>query len=187
MMIFRFIDKMIFAAILLLALQVPQLADHYLQYLQGYFDATAEQVEGFRLNALQNGYADIDAMLQAHLQNSVASVRTDAEQKQQTLVMFEELGGGLTVFREGNLLEQSVWMFNPERSQMLKSVLQNFVPGIPLSPMAFVFAVITALISNILIASPVYFFQWRKRRKMSFNGAYRGNRRRSPTKPPEPV
>ena len=173
MMFFRLIDKLIFAGMLLVALQVPQLADHYLQYLQGYFDATADQIEGFRQNARQNGYPNLDAMIADHLRNATPSVRTDAEQKQQTLVVFDELSEGLQVFQQGNLLEKSVWMFNPAHSDMLNATMQNFVPGIPLSPMSFVFAIVVALISNVLVASPVYLYQWRKKRKMSYRGAYR--------------
>lgn len=173
MMLFRLLDKIIFAALLMLALQLPELADHYRQYLQGYFDATAEQVEDYRQNARENGYRDLNAMIAAHLGNSTASVRTDALQKQETMQKMNELSNGVSIFENGNLFQQSVWMFNPARQDMLKASLDNFVPGIPLKPTSFLLALVLAILTNLLIATPVYMYQWRRKRHMSYLNAHR--------------
>ena len=55
----RVIDKLLFAALFIAALQVPILADHYRQYLAGYFDATREQVAELEVLARQFNYPSV--------------------------------------------------------------------------------------------------------------------------------
>ena len=164
-MFVRLLDKILFTAILITGLQLPQLMEQYQQYLAGYFDATRLQVENYRGNAILNGYVDIYAMIDEHLQNTISSVRTDAEQKLETLAEYDELTEGMNIFQTGNLLEKTMYMFSPQRTDMLKGTLVNFEPGIPLSVNAFFFALILAVLLNGLIASHVYLYKWRKNKK----------------------
>ena len=68
-MLVRVFDKLIFAILFILALQVPILADHYRQYLSGYYDATREEVTALSTLAKKHGYPSANAMLEALKQN----------------------------------------------------------------------------------------------------------------------
>lgn len=156
-MIGRLIDKLIFAATLFLALQVPQLADQYQQFLAGLYESTHWQVQGYNHTAKNFGYPDANAMIQHHRQNSVPSVRADAEQKLATLAQFELLKQGVTLFTNGNLISKTLYMAAPSRYHYLKKTLDNFTPGIPLSTEGITFGVIVGLLLNLLIMAPIRF------------------------------
>lgn len=158
----RLIDKLIFGIALILALQVPLLADHYHQFLSGLYESTKWQVDGYEATARQHQYPDIKAMIEHHLQNSVPSVKTDAEQKLATLAMFDELKQGVLIFETGNLFNKAVYMFNPSRHGYLRQVLSNFHPGIPLTINGLLFGIVAGLALNYLITLPFIFFTRRK-------------------------
>jgi hypothetical protein len=152
--IINIVDKIIFGALLLLFFQVPILADHYLQYVSGYFDATEQQVEGFKANAAQHNYPDVYAMIQDLSVNSSSVVRTDAEQKLQTMQVYEELKASIAVLKDGNIYERAWFMFNPSRWERLTHVYENFKPGIPLSLQDIGFSLLTALVLSLCIIWP---------------------------------
>lgn len=153
-MIARLLDKLVFGAALLVALQLPLLVDHYHQYLSGWHKATQWQVDGYQATAKEHGFADVQAMIRHHLSNSEPSVRADAEQKQQTVELLAELNSGITTFDQGYLPEKILFMLHPERIHLLKDVAQNFKVGIPLHPGDLGFAVLIALLLNVLITLP---------------------------------
>ncbi len=162
--IINIFDKIIFGALLLLFFQVPILSDHYLQYVSGYYDATSKQVEGFKENAAKHEYSDVYAMINDLLINENSVVRTDAEQKMQTMNEYEELTLTIATLKQGNIYERAWFIFNPARFDTLKKVYENFKPGIPLSGNDIGFSILTALILSICIMWPFRFFASRKPR-----------------------
>ncbi|WP_428033678.1 DUF2937 family protein [Amphritea sp.] len=164
-MIGRLLDKLIFGVTLLLALQIPQLADHYQQYLAGMYESTEWQVESYEATAKRFGYADIRSMIKQHQQNSEPSVRADAQQKLATLELYDELQQGIAVFANGDLLSKSLYMFNPARYHLLEKTLDNFKPGIPLTTEGMLFGVITGLLLNLMLTQPCVFLARRLRRR----------------------
>ncbi|RTE66217.1 DUF2937 family protein [Amphritea opalescens] len=157
-MIGRLIDKFIFGLTLLFALQVPQLADQYQQFLSGLYQATRWQVEGYQQTAQAFGYTDAHAMIQHHRQNSVASVRADAEQKLATLAQNQQLQQGVTLFETASLIRKALYMANPTRYRYLETTLHHFSPGIPLTIEGIAFGVIVGLLLNLIITLPMSFF-----------------------------
>ncbi|MEI8593279.1 DUF2937 family protein [Photobacterium sp. Hal280] len=167
-MIGRIVDKLLFGVMLIAALQVPLLADHYQQYLAGLFDATQWQVSGYENTARQYGYPDVTAMIEQHLENKEASVRADALQKQATLSHYDDLKSGMNVFEHGTLIEKSVYMFAPARFDALEKTLAHFKPGIPLSLNGLMFGVILGLATNLLLTLP-FTLLFRRRRRATIN------------------
>ncbi len=160
-MIGKLLDKLIFAAALLVALQLPLLVDHYHQYLSGWHKATQWQVDAYQATAKEHGFADVQAMISKHLHNAEPSVRADAEQKQRTVDLLAELSRGLTTFEQGYLPEKMFFMLHPRRIHLLKDVVQNFKPGIPLHATGLAFAVLFALLLNVLLILPFRLMQQR--------------------------
>lgn len=149
--IINIFDKIIFGALLILFFQVPILSDHYLQYVSGYYDATSKQVEGFKENAAKHEYSDVYAMINDLLVNENSVVRTDAEQKMQTMHEYEELTLTIATLKSGNIYQRAWFIFNPTRFDTLKKVYENFKPGIPLSINDIGFSILTALVLSILV------------------------------------
>ena len=151
-MIVRTIDKLFFATVLIVLLQVPILADHYLQFISGYYQATKEQVDGFRQTAARFEYKDTDAMINDHLQNSSPSVREDAKQKLLIIDKFKQVESALTIFRDDNIFEKAAYMLDPSHWGSLEKVITNFKPGIPLSVSEASYAAIFSFVINWLAA-----------------------------------
>jgi hypothetical protein len=164
MMLRNILDKFLFGAFLLIALQVPILADHYGQFISGYFESTKMQVEGYEATAAQHGFANVKSMIDVHLANAEASVRTDAQQKLNTLQAYEDLKTAQLVFAQGNIFQKTGYMFNPARFGLLKKVLANFNPGVPLSVEYFIYAFLIAL---LLSSAIVGLFGIRMKRKVA--------------------
>lgn len=152
--IINIFDKIIFGALLLLFFQVPILSDHYLQFVSGYYEATEKQVEGFKQNAAKHNYPDVYAMIDDLRVNSNSVVRTDAEQKMQTMHEYEELKKTIATLHNGNIYQRAWFMFNPTRWETLKKVYVNFKPGVPLSLDDIGFSILTALVLSILLLLP---------------------------------
>jgi len=149
---------------LLVALQIPQLADHYQQFLAGYYEATKIQIEGYQANAARHEYADVYAMIEEHLNNNVASVRVDAQQKLDALNEFAELEKAVALFRTGSVITKAIYMFNPKRFSLLEKTWVNFEPGIPMNAGGLLFGIIAGFIINLVVVMPVYLVLRRKRK-----------------------
>ncbi|WP_018984847.1 DUF2937 family protein [Salinimonas chungwhensis] len=148
------IDKIIFAAVFILALQVPILADHYRQYLAGYHDATAQSVKAYRQLAQQYGYDNVDAMIDELQNNQEPVVREDAANKARQLQDLISLKQGIETLSQGNYFTQAWYMFTPSRFATLRRVADNFSPSVPLAPAAVLFSLITAIVINLLFWTP---------------------------------
>lgn len=164
MLLLRLIDKFVFGVVLLLSLQIPQLADHYHQFLSGAYEATIHQIDGYAETAKQHGFDNIDLMIEKHLSNDEPSVRTDALQKLATLESLRDLQEGVMLFEQGGLVQKAVYMFSPDRYQRLRQTLENFKIGIPLTlegiGFGFVFALLLNLLLNLILIRPfVFLFQ----------------------------
>lgn len=157
-MIRRLLDKLVFGVALIVALQIPLLVDHYHQYLSGWYKATQWQVDGYEATAKTHQFANAQAMIENHLKNPEPSVRTDAEQKLATVELLADVSVGMDIFATGNLLEKMLFMLHPNRIQVLKDVVQNFKPGIPLNASGLVFALVVALLLNFLLMLPFRVF-----------------------------
>jgi len=145
-MLLNVIDKCLFGFFFIAFLQVPILADHYAQFIAGSFDATKLQVEGYEATAAEHQFADVKAMIDAHLKNPEASVRTDAKQKIVTMQRFEDLKLAVHIFSEGHIFQKALYMFRPTHWDMLKKVLPNFKLSLPLSVEYFLYALVFALL-----------------------------------------
>lgn len=162
-MVLNLLDKLVFGVSLLLALQIPLLADHYQQFLAGYYQATKVQVDGYKAVAARHQYNDVQSMIDEHLNNISASVRADAEQKLKTLQEFKSVEQSIEVFNSSNIINKTIHMFNPNRTATLTKTLEHFKPGIPITLDGLVFGVITGLVLNLFFTLPIYLIFRRKK------------------------
>jgi hypothetical protein len=164
-LIFRTLDKLFFGITLVIALQVPQLADHYQQFLAGMHESSQWQVNGYQEIADRYNYASVNAMIEHHMQNDVASVRDDAIQKQQTIATHQVLSDGLTTFQNGNLFQKLLFMLSPSGWQYVDNTLENFSFGLPITTEGILFGVVFGLFLNMLISTPASMIAKRRRSK----------------------
>ena len=154
-MIINSVEKCVFAVLLLAFFQIPTLADQYLQYLTGYLNSLEVQVSEMKLNAERYEYSNVYAMIEDFKQNPTPAVRTDAELKEKTLKDYEDLNTGVFLFKSNNLIEKTAYMLTPERWPILKNVVENFQPGIPLNPSHMLYSLAVAIILSGLLLWPL--------------------------------
>jgi len=162
-LIVNLIDKLMFGGLLLLAFQIPIISDHYLQFISGYYESTKSQVDGFKENAAIHEYLDVYAMIDDLSKDPKSVVRADAAQKLHTMHEYEELTSAIDTLKNGNIFERAWFMFNPSRWSALEKVMENFKPGVPLSPTDILYSVLTSLALSSLIAWVLRRFVMRER------------------------
>lgn len=155
-MITRVLDKVVFAVLFIITLQVPILADHYRQYLNGYYDAIKDEVTSSSELAKQHGFSSVEAMLDSLKQNDEALVRDSASQKAKRFSMIESIEHGMRTLEYGHYFEKLMYMSSPSQFSTLKKVVDNFRPSIPLTPASIIFSLVTAILLNLLIWTPQF-------------------------------
>lgn len=155
-MVVRFFDKFIFALLFIGALQVPILADHYRQYLSGYYDATREEVESIAAMAQRHGYVSASALLDSLKQNSEAAVRDDAMRKAAMFDKLSDIEAGIRTLTYGHYFEKLGYMATPSHADKLVKVITHYKPAIPLTPSSLTFSLVTAILVNLLLWSPYF-------------------------------
>ena len=166
-MISGIIDKIVFGAVLLAFFQLPLLADHYKQYISGYYDATQIEVQQLQELAQKNNYSDAYALISAHQRSNLPSVQQDANNKLLLLERYEMLTEGIGIFNSDSLWRKTSYMLNPTRYDTLQRVITHFEPGIPLSPQYLFLCALAALFFNLVMASPVKIVRHVKRKRHS--------------------
>ena len=170
-MLGRLVDKLFFATLLLIALQIPILADHYRQFISGKVDTLQTQVDAYQAQATKHGFASVDAMLSALLDNESALVREDARFKTEQIKLLMQTREGLHVLTHGHYFEKAVYLFRPDQFTTLQKVSENFSPAIPINPQDIVFSVLLALLVNIFCLFPMWLIG-KKRRSLNGAGDY---------------
>ena len=164
MIILRLIDKIVFAALLILMLQVPIVTDHYVQYLNGYVDATQAEVDHYQQLADTYGYTDINSMLTALQANQDELVRDDAQHKQTVMQAHKEAQQALKKLRTSNYFEQAWYFAQPAQYQRLGQVLNLYQPSLPLKPQTVGSALITSFSLYLLLWLPVALLRHRRKK-----------------------
>ena len=149
-MVVRVLDKVVFAVLFIITLQVPILADHYRQYLNGYYDALRDEVASSSELAKQHGFSSVEAMLDSLQKNSEPVVRENASMKASRFAQITTLEQGMRKLEHGHYFEQLVFMASPSQYGTLNRVLDNFRPSVPLTPSSIVFSLVTAIFLNLL-------------------------------------
>lgn len=164
-MFVRVIDKVVFAVLFILTLQVPILADHYRQYLSGYYDALRDEVSSSSMLAKQHGFSSVEAMLNSLQTNSEALVREDAQLKATRFAQIEVIEQGMRKLEHGHYFEKLMFMATPSQYDTLQRVLKNFRPSVPLTPSSVIFSLISAILLNLLIWTPHFCYCQVKKQK----------------------
>lgn len=164
-MIKGIIDKLVFGAVLVALFQLPIFADHYRQYLSGFEAGLRQEVNTLNLLAASTGYPSTQALIDAHKQSTIASVRIDADNKQTLLKKHQSAVAAIAIFNDGSLFQKSRYMLAPERIDTLKEVSKHFKPGIPLDVEYLLLCALFALIFNLTASSPYHCYCYLKKRK----------------------
>lgn len=164
----RFLDKLFFAAGVLLFLQLPNFVDHYTQRFGGYYDAKVEQLGAYQNIADKHFDGDLEKMAQnfSEEDNNDAIKETGAEMQKQAKEV-DRLSEGKAILENGSLLRKVFYILFKPNMKVLSGTFNNYVPGTPFTTEALFSGLAGGLIFtglfNLLMQSR-YVFR-RKRQK----------------------
>lgn len=158
-MFFSWLDKFIFAALLLLTLQIPTLIDQYRQYLSGYIDALTSQVEDWQALANDFNFETVDELIQHYKNTDDEIIKAEAQLKQNVLLDLSAQQQSFELLNSANYPRQVIHIFSPAQSPVLKRVFKNFKPGLSLSLNTGIYSVVLAIVLNILLLAPFWIFK----------------------------
>lgn len=164
----NFLDKVFFAAGVVLFLQLPNFVDHYTQRYGGYYDANLEQLSAYQDIADRHYDGDLEKMAQKFEEpDHNQGIRDAGKQLQSDVEKVQSLHKGIEILENRSLLRKVIYiLFNPNKT-LFVGTLKAYKPGTPFTTDALFSGMsggllFTALF-NLLIQSQ-YFFRKRKRK-----------------------
>ncbi|WP_163932284.1 DUF2937 family protein [Paraferrimonas sp. SM1919] len=151
-----FFDKLLFVLIFLLVAQVPSISDQYLGYLQEYKKTSIQNIDQLKVNADMHGYKDVSSMLYDWLTYDIPAVIDDAEGKFKLLQQYEQVIADKAYLQQANYFEQLLFIANPLKWGVLKNVLKDYHPSIPVNVGVISFAILATLLLQVLLYLPFW-------------------------------
>jgi hypothetical protein len=172
------LDRLLFTAGLLIFLQVPQFVDHYTQRYAGYRQAVADSVGEYQQSADAHYDGDLALMIHDFKADDKAAMRDLGTKMERDRERLEQMTAGLEVLRGSSLVDKLVFLAEDLDHDIARATLDDFAPGLPLTPDAL----ICGLIGGILVSGLLNILLWIARQF----GPHRPHRPRTPTTPPTP-
>ena len=145
-----FIDRLVFAAGVIVFLQLPHFIDQYTQRVGGFYDAERAHLEKYQAIADQNFGGSLDALIEEFKTSSNNAVRQTGEQVATTRETMARLRSGLDRLESSDLLQKITYLATHLDYELAKSTLRVFQPGAPFSLGAFVSGVIGGMLFSLL-------------------------------------
>ena len=144
------VDRLVFAAGVIVFLQLPHFIDQYTQRVGGYYDAERVQLEKYQAIADQNFDGSLDALIEEFRASGNNAVRQMGEQVAAMKITMAQLRSGLDRLESSDLLQQITYLATHLDYELAKGTLRVFKPGAPFSLGAFVSGVIGGMLFSLL-------------------------------------
>ena len=153
-------DRLLFAAGLLLFLQIPQFIDHYTQRYAGYRQALADSVQQYQASADVHYDGDLQLMIHEFETAAAPAMRDMGRKMDGERMRLDEMTAGLATLRSGSLPARIAQVARGYDSPLLRATFEDFKPGLPLT----VDAAICGLAGGILASALFNLLIWPLRR-----------------------
>lgn len=149
--ILRFIDRLIFAAGVLLFLQLPNFTDQYTQRFGGYYESEKQTLNEYRGLADKYFEGNMDLMIESFSdQNNNGAIREAGEMLSQKADRINDLKNGLEILENGNLLERVAYILFHFDNSLFFGTVNAYTPGMPFTTSALVSGLIGGLIFTLI-------------------------------------
>lgn len=145
---YRFIDRLVFAAGVLLFLQLPNFMDHYTQRLGGFYDAEKQHMERYREIAERHFDGDMEKLLDAFEDSNVTAMEETGQELERSADRLEELKEGVEIMENASFLRQIGYLVIHIDFDIARGTLRSYSPGMPLTKEGL----ISGLIGGVLIS-----------------------------------
>lgn len=150
------LDRLLFVAGFIVALQLPQFIDHYTQRYGGYHQALADSMAEYQRNADQHYGGDLDRLIADLRSASSAGIHEIGDKLAAERQREREMRRGLTILEGGTLPEKLWYLARHVDRDIAIGTWAAFTPGLPLS----LEALLCGLIGAILVSGLFNLLRW---------------------------
>ena len=144
------LDRMLFAAGLILFLQIPQFIDHYTQRYAGYRQALADSVQQYQTSADTHYAGDLQLMIHEFESADAAAMRDMGLKMRRERVRLDQMTSGLVVLRTGSLPAKLVHLARDLDLPLARATLEDYKPGLPLTLHAAICGLVGGVFASLL-------------------------------------
>ncbi|WP_305906801.1 DUF2937 family protein [Methylomarinum sp. Ch1-1] len=145
------LDKLFFAGILLLGMQLPNFVMQYQQNLAARYDESQKQIRPYQQLANRFYAGDIGQLLTAHRHNGVAAIRAEAGILAASIERNDYLHRQLNALQNKPLHRQILRLATDLDFEIAEQVMANYAATIPLNAEALSAGLTLALAFNIAV------------------------------------
>ncbi|HEX4896337.1 MAG TPA: DUF2937 family protein [Solimonas sp.] len=142
------IDRLLFAAGLLLFLQLPQFIDQYTQRYAGYHQALADSFAEYQANADRHYGGDLGRLIADLRAAPGAGIREIGDKLERDHDTLRRMAAGLEILRHGTLWQKLRYLATDLDRPLAEGTWQDFEPGLPLSTDALLCGLLGALLAS---------------------------------------
>lgn len=152
-LILRFADRLIFAAGVLLFLQLPNFADQYTQRFGGFYESEKQTLEEYRGLADKYFAGEMDLMIESFSdQKNNGAIREAGKMLANKAERINDLERGLQILEEGNLLERVAYIVLHFNKELFFGTINAYTPGMPFTTAALISGLIGGLIFSLIFS-----------------------------------
>ena len=155
------LDRIIFAAGVLLFMQMPHVIDLYEQRLGGYYQAQVEYLQQYQKIAEQQHQGNIIALINEFKASSKRSVQQTAANIQSTYKQTNELKRDMQVLETGSFVSKLFHLSTRLKLDIAQATIQSLKPAFPLTLEAFICGMLGGIslsfIFNMFLSFPKLF------------------------------
>ena len=144
------LDRIFFAAGVLIFMQVPNFVDQYTQRLGGFYQAQAEYMRQYQ-NIADNQHAgDLEALIGEFNSSNRTSVQQTGEAILENRSQVQQLKSDLAVLESNQFLPKVVHLMSNMRYGIARETARVFTPGMPFSIEALVSGLFGGMMFTVL-------------------------------------
>lgn len=147
---YRFIDRLVFAAGVLIFLQLPNFIDQYTQRMGGYYDAQKENLELYQGIADRYYEGDLKKLTEAFGESNEPAMKETADELEKISSRVKDLEEGLTILENGTFMRQVVYMIFNVDLKLARGTMKAYTPGMPFTSEGLLSGLVGGVIVSLL-------------------------------------
>lgn len=147
----QLLDKIFFAALLLLGMQIPNFVMQYQQTIAAHFQEAQQQLEQYQTIADRFYRGDLEKLLAVHQSNYVEAISAEAGILERLIQRNAYLRQQLKALSDKQLHQQLLHLLKQPDLAIAEEVYQSYRLTVPLNSEALITGLVLALALNIAV------------------------------------
>ena len=146
----QLLDKIFFAAGVIVFLQIPHFIDQYTQRIGGYAESKIQQLHEYQVIAQNNYDGNLNLLIESFKQSKDSAVQQTGDNISTTQQDVYVLNKEIQLLEAEGLFKKVVFLGSNLRYNIAKGTLGTFQPGVPLNLWALVYGLFGGILFSLL-------------------------------------